>query len=112
VVGRCATLGCPHLFRSLARAISFCALSLPSSLSQSLSPPVSTFLFPPSRPPPLLPPHSAPSSRPRLTHDHEDAQEVQMLAERYANALEIKKREVAMSQLELQMKLTEMGLVQ
>jgi hypothetical protein len=35
-----------------------------------------------------------------------------MLAERYANALEIKKREVAMSQLELQMKLTEMGLVQ
>lgn len=97
-------LGCPHL--------SLCALSLPPSLSPSLSPPVSISLFSPSRPPPLHPPHSAPFFRPCLTHDHADAQEVQMLAERYANALEIKKREVAMSQLELQMKLTEMGLVQ
>jgi hypothetical protein len=35
-----------------------------------------------------------------------------LLAERYANALEIKKREVTMTQLEVQMKLTEMGLVQ
>ena len=110
--GQCATLGCPHLF-IVSRALSLCALFLPFSLSLSLSTQVSISLFPPFQPPPPpLPSHSAPSSRPRLTHDHADAQEVQMLAERYANALEIKKREVAMSQLELQMKLTEMGLVQ
>ena len=40
-----------------------------------------------------------------------ELQEVQLLAERYANALEIKKREVAMKQLDLEMRLTEMGLV-
>ena len=37
--------------------------------------------------------------------------EVQVLTERYANALEIKKRELALTQLELQMKLTEIGFV-
>ena len=40
-----------------------------------------------------------------------ELQEVQVLAERYANALEIKKRELALTQLELQMKLTEIGFV-
>ena len=39
-----------------------------------------------------------------------ELQEVQLLAERYANALEIKKRQVAMNQLDVQLKLTEMGL--
>jgi len=42
----------------------------------------------------------------------QELEEVQLLAERYANALEIKKREIAMTQLDLQMKLTEMGFVQ
>ena len=37
--------------------------------------------------------------------------EVQVLTERYANALEIKKRELVLTQLELQMKLTEIGFV-
>ena len=40
-----------------------------------------------------------------------ELQEVQLLAERYANALEIKKRELALTQLELQLKLTEIGFV-
>lgn len=82
MVGCCAQMGSPHLF-IVSRAFSrSCLLS-------------------------SLLPVSVP-----LSHDNMDAQEVQMLAERYANALEIKKREVTMSQLELQMKLTEMGLVQ
>ena len=42
----------------------------------------------------------------------QELEEVQLLAERYANALEIKKRKIAMTQLDLQMKLTEMGFVQ
>jgi len=46
-----------------------------------------------------------------LATKERELQEVQLLAERFANALEIKKREVAMSQLDLQMRLTEMGLV-
>ena len=37
--------------------------------------------------------------------------EVQVLTERNANALEIKKRELVLTQLELQMKLTEIGFV-